>query len=430
MAYTDDLGNIGLLMVKYLRQEISEEEGVELGKWVDASPGNKAKFEEWINDQRLIKKMNQWEQAGMNGDAVWGKIEKILNPPVPLVKIIFIKRHWLKFAAAIILLIGISFWDRVKMKPNEVSQTNIKKVLPSDITPGGYKARLILADGAVIVLDSAATGKLAQQGGTVILNRNGQLVYTGSGASSFGKDEERYNTLTTSKGEIYSLTLSDGSKVWLNSASSIHYPVTFVGNERKVEITGEVYFEITHNAAKPFKVYVPSTGNRPGMETEVLGTKFNINAYNDDTAIKTTLLEGKVKIGSEQRTPANNHNGNIQSVILKPGQQAQFYSSSSGNTGKAIKVVNDADTEEVLAWKNGQFVFDGADLQQVMRQIERWYDVDVVFENNTKTPSIHFDGQISRYSNASRVLEMLAATGSVDFKIEGRKVTVMTKLNK
>lgn len=200
-------------------------------------------------------------------------------------------------------------------------------------------------------------------------------------------------------GGQYKLTLPDGSKVWLNAASSLKYPVVFIGNERKVEITGEAYFEIAKDESKPFKVLLNN------MEIQVLGTHFNVNGYTDEEMIKTTLLEGKVKVLASGQTK-----------YLLPGQQAQL--KSSGN----IAVTNEVNLEETVAWKDGNFQFENSDIKAVMRQLARWYDVDVSYKGNINK---HFIGSISRNVKLSQVLSMLQQTGEIKFKIEGKNLIVM-----
>lgn len=246
-------------------------------------------------------------------------------------------------------------------------------------------------------MDSAGNGVLAQQGSTNIIKKNdGQLEYSGeTGAST----EMAYNLLQTPRGGQYKITLPDGSKVWINAASSLKYPVAFVGNERKVEISGEAYFEIVKDATKPFKVQLNN------MEVEVLGTHFNVNGYEDEESVKTTLLEGKVKVQAASGVK-----------FLNPGQQAQI--KSSGN----IAVTSDINLEEIVAWKDGNFQFENADIKAVMRQLARWYDVDVTYKGNINQ---HFVGSISRNVNLSQVLSMLQQTGAAKFKIDGKQLIVM-----
>lgn len=308
-------------------------------------------------------------------------------------------------AAAVLLLLGTAayllFGSGKETTPGE--QPVAQKKSPSDeIKPGGDKALLTLADGSVIVLDSAATGLLGIQGNTKIEKlENGLLAYKINGRTITENDEAFYNTITTPRGGQYQVTLSDGTKVWLNAASSIRFPVVFTGAERRVEVTGETYFEVAKNEKLPFKVKAVNS------EVEVLGTHFNINAYDDEATIKTTLLEGKVKVSVPSAGQAASY--------LIPGQQ-----SGISKTGK-ISVLDNADTEEAVAWKNGRFQFKSADLRSILRQIARWYDVDVEYKGAV---DLHFTGQLTRNENVSRMFEKLQLTGEVHFRTEGRKIIV------
>jgi ferric-dicitrate binding protein FerR (iron transport regulator) len=231
---------------------------------------------------------------------------------------------------------------------------------------------------------------------------NGLLVYVINGRQVSENDEAFYNKITTPRGGQYQVTFSDGTKVWLNAASSIRFPVVFTGKYRKVEITGEAYFEVAKNKAMPFKVKANNS------EIEVLGTHFNVSAYNDEAEIKATLLEGKVKVSaldSDNKLPA----------VLEPGEQAAI------NKEGKIDIKNNADTEEVMAWMNGYFQFKSADLKTILRQIARWYDVDIEYKGNA---NMLFTGQLTRNENVSKVLSKLALTGEVHFKIEGKRIIV------
>ena len=283
-----------------------------------------------------------------------------------------------------------------------------------DRMPGSTKAILTLGDGQTIVLDSMANGELALQGNTKITKLgNGGLEYDVRHGQAAGNNSAvSYNTLSTPRAAQYQLILPDGSKVWLNTASSIRYPTAFTSKERKVEITGEAYFEVAKNPSMPFKVLVagPSAGqggmgpSAAGTEIEVLGTHFNVNAYTDERTINTTLLEGSVRI----------HKGARQ-VMIKPGEQAKL------NTAGAIEVAS-ANLEETMAWKRGLFQFDQATtLEVVMRQIARWYDVEVVYERDISND--RFQGKMYRDENLSQVLKILELSG-VRFRIEGKKIIV------
>lgn len=310
-------------------------------------------------------------------------------------------------AASIILLVSVGIlWKTGTFSRNQVVVKSkiAKPTIVHDIAPGGNKAILTLMDGSSLVLDTTANGTISQQGNVSIQKLdNGQLAYSVNGKEIKENEDAFYNTISTPRGGQYHITLSDGSKIWLNAASSIRFPVLFIGKTRKVEITGEAYFEVAKNKEMPFLVKVGPS------EIEVLGTHFNVNAYNDESSIKTTLLEGSVKV-------TNNMVGiKSTSVYLVPGQQAGI------NKDGKINVLNNADFEETLAWKNGRFHFKSADLSSILRQISRWYNVDI--EYNGKV-DLHFSGQLTRNENVSKVLEKLELTGEVNFKIDGNKIIV------
>jgi ferric-dicitrate binding protein FerR (iron transport regulator) len=274
----------------------------------------------------------------------------------------------------------------------QVSRSN-----KNDVAPGSNGAVLTLADGSVIVLDSAGEGKLAKQGNTSILKSGGSVQYiaqAGTGGGSLA-----YNTIATPRSRQFQLVLEDGTKVWLNAESSIRFPAAFDKKERRVDITGEAYFEVAKNANRPFTVSVN------GMQVQVLGTHFNINSYNDEPAIHTTLLEGSVKVIKDK-----------EARMLVPGQQAQLENNGGFN------IVKNVNTSEIVAWKNELFSFHDTDLKNLMRQVSRWYDVEIVMPQNIA--AVTFNGKISRKSNLSDVLKMLELTDEVSFSIEGKKVIV------
>ncbi|HUP12613.1 MAG TPA: FecR domain-containing protein, partial [Niastella sp.] len=307
---------------------------------------------------------------------------------------------WKRMAVAASVLVALAigyglFYNNKKDKA--VSEKNYLAL--KDFSPGGDRAMLRLADGSTIILDSAHNGTLGQEGNTRILKlNNGELAYN---SISKQAGEILYNTITTPRGGQYQVTLSDGTKVWLNAASSLHFPTVFSGKERRVEITGEAYFEVAHNAAMPFIV------KNGEAEVRVLGTHFNVNAYNDESSVKVSLLEGKVNVMqlNTQR-----------SQMLAPGQQASL------STGSAIKVKTDVDMDAVMAWKNGLFDFSSADIKTIMRQVGRWYDIDVSYEGNI--PEREFSGKISRNTNASNVLKILEQS-NIHFRIENKKIVVL-----
>ena len=278
------------------------------------------------------------------------------------------------------------------IKTANVSEHRFK----DDVAPGGDKATLTLADGSTVVLDDAQNGILSQQGNAKVIKLDGKLSYDPANKNS---KEVVYNMISTPKGGQYQLQLSDGSLVWLNASSSIRFPTSFVEKERRVEITGEAYLEVAKNRDKPFIVTVDKA------EVQVLGTHFNINAYLDEDDIKTTLLEGSVKF-------VNGANADI----LKPGQQSQLDKNGS------VKIASDVDVEKVIAWKNGYFDFENAGIETVMRQLSRWYNVDIEYKG--KTDDL-FIAEMRRNIKLSDALKALELTGKVRFGIEGKKIVVM-----
>jgi transmembrane sensor len=340
----------------------------------------------------------------------------------------FLKTAWVRYAAAILIILGIGSYlyiSNQKEKPS-VTQVNPNPV-KNDVAPGGNRATLTLADGSKIVLDSAKNGKLADEINAAVVKNGDKLVYEknnfkkdlpspreGSGEDS--KIAVSYNTLATPRGGQYQLTLADGSQVWLNAESSIRYPTAFAGKERKVTVTGEAYFEVTKDKSKPFIVAVTSHPSalttdheNQALEIEVLGTHFNVNAYNEEPTINTTLLEGSVKLTS--------HPSPLTSVLtLKPGQQGQL------NDQKLV-LAKDPDIEQVMAWKEGKFYFNQQDIKSILTQFARWYDVEVIYQGQLKNRK--FFGIVSRSSSLSQVLKLLEDSG-IKFKIENRKLYVQS----
>lgn len=361
------------------------------------------------NEDLTAALKNHWESATQTeaeNKAYWDKkfltIIRAAGNNIPIIemhspKIISRLSYSFSTAAILLVIIGTVYIFSLNNKTQPVKNT-ITRVLKQDIQPGGNKAFLTLSNGTNILLDSATNGLLAQQGNMNIIKlSSGQLVYR-TDADNNAAHEISYNTMRTPRGGQYQLTLPDSTKVWLNSASSIHFPTSFSGIDRTVEITGEVYFEVAKNAAKPFTVKVN------GMDVKVLGTHFNINAYKDDDVIKTTLLEGLVSVTNGKAT-----------LLLQPGNQAQL-----NNYGE-IKLLKNADLEEAIAWKKGFFFFKNSSLQNVMRQLSRWYDVEVDYEG--AIPERTFGGELSRSLNIAQILQVLDKS-KVHFKVAGKKIIV------
>ncbi len=279
-------------------------------------------------------------------------------------------------AASAILLVTFGTLNRSD------EQSTVQTI--ADIPPGGNRAMLTLGDGSSIILDSAAVGQLAEQAGTrVIKVDDGRLAYDSEGRK---RAETIYNTITTPRAGQYELVLPDGSRVFLNSESSIRFPVFFSGSFRVVEITGEAYFEVAENREMPFRV---SSGN---TTVEVLGTSFNVRAYADEGSVNTTLIEGSVQVSSP-----------VYQTTITPGQMAL-----ADITG-TISVQNDVDVDEIIAWKNGLFIFNSATVEQIMNQVSRWYDVDIEYKGEVSNKT--FSGIVSRKSNVSQLLKIMEGAG-------------------
>jgi ferric-dicitrate binding protein FerR (iron transport regulator) len=365
-------------------------------QWINSAPANIDAVQEAEWQLRAILSAERIEAAAADEQQVWQQINKKIGGEESAMP--WRKKGWMAAAAAVLLLLVGGWWfvqgSHSTQQPPIAATPKVQ-----DIAPGGNKAILTLADGTQVILDSANNGAITKQGNvTVIKLDDGQLAYN---ASSTSTSALTYNTVTTPRGGQYQLILSDGTKVWLNAASSLRFPTAFVGSERKVEMTGEGYFEVAHIDKKPFLV------RAGGMDVEVLGTHFNINAYEDEGAVKTTLLEGKVRAST----------GHDQAVVLKPGEQARLSQSNA-----QLSTLNNINVEEVIAWKNGKFQFGEAmDIGMVMRQLSRWYDLDVVYDGKVTG---HIGGTISRNVKISEVLKMLEMTGAVHFVIRNREVIV------
>jgi transmembrane sensor len=307
-------------------------------------------------------------------------------------------------AASIILCLSIgSYFIFHKQLSPDTAQNQIH-----DILPGGNKAILILANGNQIVLTSVHKGKLSEQGKAIITKtEEGEIIYQSSGASLSGNNKPVFNTIVTPRGGQYCVVLPDGSKVLLNALSSLRYPTAFTGTKREVELNGEAYFEVAKNKKLPFIVKTST------QEVQVLGTHFNINSYTDEAATKTTLLEGSVLV----RLLPTDKSLSVKSVQLVPGQQSTYIKNNNIH-------VQQVDIDDAVAWKEGIIQLDEGALDEILRNVARWYDVEIVYENQAAR-NLHFGGSVSRFSTVSHVLSKLELTNSVHFKIEGRRIIVM-----
>lgn len=341
-----------------------------------------------------------------------GKISGEQTSPGATTRHIFRSIRW---AAAAILLFTLAGTGYLLIHKNKASSPIGSRAqrFKNDVQPGGNKAILRLSNGATIALDSAAEGYLASDGGAHVVKKDGALLYDAqteqtarskdqgsNGQPSLQKDGPlAYNDLSTPVAGQYHLVLPDGTKVWLDASSAIHFPTSFPAAAREVEISGQAYFEVAKKISQPFRVKVKNE------IIEVLGTHFNINAYDDEKGTRTTLTEGSIKVTSPAQT-----------LVLQPGQQVLSGPLSS------LELTPHPDIQEILAWKDGLFSYNGADIQTIMRQVARWYGVHIVYQDRIRE---EFVAEIPREVSLSRLLILLEATRQVHFKIEGKTITVM-----
>jgi len=390
--------NFKTLLEKYLTGNLSSAEKKQLLKWLEQP-----------DYQNLLRAHMKLEfQAGVyegeEDPAIFESVQKQLQQKIfepekdtPISRLHFNKVRMLRTVAAaalIIIVISAALFYKKDAAHNSMASSKVIATTKA-VLPGHEGAIITLADGTQLFLDSAQNGVLQQQGNTQIVKRSGQIAYLNQQGTA---NALLYNTMTTTRGRQYSLVLNDGTKVWLNAASSIRFPTAFTEHTRNVAITGEVYFEVAKNPHQPFMVTLPDGGT-----IEVLGTHFNVMAYSNETASATTLLEGSIKM---QKAGAN--------TILEPGQQAQV-------KGDQIEVIPKADVDLAVAWKNGFTSFRKADIQTIMRQVGRWYDVDVTYNGNI--PERKFSGDLPREAPITDVFKIFKES-DIHFELEGSKVIV------
>lgn len=378
------------LLKRYLSEELSQEEASRLLDSLD----DDAMRQEWEQavGELLRDKSAHGQSDPQRMEAVRQRIMAGTPKPAPR-KTVIRKLRPVWAAAAILTAISVAyFWPRTSGNGPSIAKVS---EAPLEVVPGGNKAVLYLAGGQAITLDTAGNGAIASQGNVQVIKLNsGQLAYQGAGREG----EVAYNTLATPRGGQFRIILPDGSSVWLNAASSLRFPTAFTGKERIVELKGEAYFEIAKNAKIPFHVKVKD------MTVQVLGTHFNVMAYDDEASIRTTLLEGAVNVKQ-----------GVHSLNMHPGQQV------SAHPGGNMSIQDGVDVEEVVAWKNGYFHFNHESLQGVMREIGRWYDAEISYEGDV--PDREFGGKIARSSSVTDVLKILELS-NVRYRIEGKMIIV------
>lgn len=390
------------LFLLYYNRQATEQEELELAE----------KFAEGNIDANLSLVLKQlWKEVGPHPEATQkdsiamakaiverAGSENSGTDSIPE-RVHFLRTAWFRYAAAIFILAFagvVTYFITTEKNRTNTDRTLTHAPASKPILPGSNKAMLTLADGSTIMLDSASNGPLTNQGGTRIIKLDGgSLAYRPARRTN---DQPLYNTISTPRGGQYQLVLPDGSKVWLNAASSVRFAAAF-DKERTVSITGEVFFEITPDKLQPFKVIVNEK-----TSIEVLGTSFNINAYADEGSINTTLISGSVRVQTGAQTQ-----------LLKPDQQAQVMPATG------IKLIRNADTEQAVAWKNGMFNAEGASLKALMRQVSRWYDVEIVYEKGV--PDLQFFGELSRSLTLDDLISVLK-DNDLRVRLEGRRLII------
>lgn len=385
---------IEYLLQQYAANSCTKKELLELFEWIKLQ-----------NDDTGLRNAMQviWQQAGDTDAApAIDKEEvfsRILSQSSPQNKNANWWLKWGRQAAAAIILVAVTgtvyFIINKKNKQPVIAQAPYK----GDVLPGRNGAVLTLSNGQKIVLDSAGNGELGKDGSVEIHKDGNEITYRGK------TEEEIHNTVSTDKGHQWQLRLPDGTKVWLNAESSISYPLNFSGKERDVAVTGEAYFEVAHNAAHPFKVHIKSASGKEST-IEDIGTSFNVNAYTDEPSVKTTLIEGSINLSVE----------GSKGMLLKPGQQAVV-----ANQNAALKILDNVDTDDAVAWKDGLFKFSEGNVETIMRQISRWYNVTIVYEGAIPNKQIY--GTASRNTNLSSILKVLKLSG-VNVQLEANRIII------
>jgi ferric-dicitrate binding protein FerR (iron transport regulator) len=395
LPYSDEKAyRIAYLVLGYIRKTLTEAEHDELDAWVEASDENMLLFEE-LTDEKNIEANLAWMQSVQTEKALEktkGQLQ--FSPPAKNKR----RKLWPFIAAAALLIALIAIY---LLQPGKTSPIQgPAQVASNDVSPGGNKATLTLSNGTIINLEEKSTGLIQNETGTRIEKKeDGLLMYEKLNDAK----ETNYNTVSIPRGGQYALTLSDGTKVWLNAISSLKFPEQFTGKERVVELSGEAFFQVSKDKQHPFIVQMED-----GEQVKVLGTQFNVLSYKDEETKSITLVEGSVQVSLRQAQ-------GDKSTMIKPGEEIRI---KNGN----MVLNKNADTEAAIGWKNGTFVFHDADIYSIMRQAERWYDVNVIYR---ATSSEHFNFSISRNEPLSKILHLMELTGKIHFKIENKTVYVL-----
>lgn len=403
MKQPDNNFEIAELVTKFLEGQLLNEESEELNNWIAESEDNRRIWQRMIDPVYLEKKLQYWNDK--DSDIHWQALRNDLDKRRPTWKTVSLKA--LKYAAILIpilLFSGIG-WFLLGKKDKNKGAEQTTDLVGIRILPKGKIAKLVMGNGKIVQLTDSLKGAITEKDGTKVRNQGSTLHYLAD-----NKDKEDiaiFNTLITPRGGEYQIILADGTKVWLNAASSLRFPTQFKAKERKVYLSGEAYFEVAKDEQHPFIV------NARKMDITVLGTEFNVSSYPDDSKQTTTLAEGSVRINYK-----NANIGNKEGVLLQPGYEAVINAYSD-------KIqVGKANIKAALAWKDGLFIFNSEPLGQIMRTLSRWYNVKVNYEKGMDT-MLHFTGRIRKYKNITGILEKLEMTEKIQFNVEGREVKVI-----
>lgn len=385
------------LILKFLRGELSPDEDARLKAWLAEDERNRA-FLESLTDEASLEECLHFLSAVGVPAALEKTLARIkhepLSAPAPGNRLRWLTRWQGVAAVLLVLLAALAFlWQYTGRR----GPAAVAPVQHADVLPGGWKATLRLADGSVIALKDTGSSIVMAGNGIRITQRNGEVIYENAGSAS---GQSGWNTVSTPLGGKYKVQLPDGSKVWLNAGTELRFPAVFEGTRRELELAGEAYFDVAHKERQPFRVKVN------GLTVEVLGTHFNLKAYVDEPLVQATLIEGSVKVSTHATEQ-----------FLLPGKQASL------DKARGRLEVKEANIRDVLAWKNDLFRFSKEPLEEVMRKIGRWYNVEVVYSG--AATDTEFSGMISRNVPLSQVLKMLEMTGGARFRVEGRRVVVL-----
>jgi transmembrane sensor len=392
---------IGDLIYKYKIGQISDREQLQIDEWIDADVKNRMLFEQLMNSEVLIEELKRYDDSVKRMAVLRDRVVPRSEEPstnesgARIMKLKIIR--WVAAASILLVVAAITYYILNTPKPAKTEVADVNGPIEAVGLPARQKATLTLSNGQVVLLDKSKTGVLARESGSEIVSKDGQLVYKNAPGSS--GTTPLFNILTTGLGETFSTVLEDGTTIWLNAGSRVRYPLSF-GDERSVELEyGEAYLEVVHND----KTFILEGGHG---KIEVLGTKFNVRKYSDETAMTTSLLEGKVKV---------EHAGN-ESATLIPGQQSVFYMSN-----KQLRIVK-GDVNGAASWVHGILHFDNSNLSDILRELSRWYDMEIEYRT---TPTVIMRGDIERNIPLSELLDALSKMARVHFKVEGKKIIVM-----